>query len=99
MTARPCAAPGRRNPGHPPADRLRSLRRRRHGAVARRCQDQRAQGGPATAGRAALRGKVVTGDAMFTHRDVAQKILDAGGDYLLIVKDNQPELKALSTPR
>jgi len=41
-----------------------------------------------------LGGKVVTGDAMFTHRDVAQKIVDAEGDYVLIVKDNQPELKA-----
>lgn len=41
-----------------------------------------------------LAGKVVTGDAMFTHRDVAQKIRDGGGDYVLIVKDNQPELKA-----
>ncbi|HKB37333.1 MAG TPA: ISAs1 family transposase [Gemmataceae bacterium] len=40
-----------------------------------------------------LRGKVVTGDAMFTHRDVAQQIVEAGGDYVLIVKDNQPELK------
>jgi hypothetical protein len=41
-----------------------------------------------------LAGKVVTGDAMFTHRDVAQEVRDGGGDYLLIVKDNQPELKA-----
>ena len=41
-----------------------------------------------------LEGKVVTGDAMFTHRDVAQAILDKGGDYLLVVKDNQPELRA-----
>jgi hypothetical protein len=41
-----------------------------------------------------LQDKVVTGDAMFTHRDVAQQICDGGGDYLLIVKDNQPELKA-----
>lgn len=40
-----------------------------------------------------LEGKVVTGDAMFTHKDVAQKIVDAKGDYVLIVKDNQPELK------
>src|SRR5262249_7626091 len=31
-----------------------------------------------------LRGKIVTGDAMFTHRDVAQQIVDAGGDYVLI---------------
>lgn len=41
-----------------------------------------------------LEGKTVTGDAMFTHRDVAQKVLDGGGDYILIVKDNQPNLKA-----
>lgn len=41
-----------------------------------------------------LRGKVVTGDAMFTHRDVAEEIRRRGGDYILMVKDNQPELKA-----
>jgi hypothetical protein len=41
-----------------------------------------------------LAGKVVTGDAMFTHRDVAEKVLGGGGDYLLFVKDNQSELKA-----
>jgi hypothetical protein len=41
-----------------------------------------------------LAGKVVTGDAMFTHRDTAQQIRDGRGDYILIVKDNQPELKA-----
>ncbi len=39
-------------------------------------------------------GKVVTGDALFTPRDVAQAIRDAGGDYLLMVKDHQPALKA-----
>jgi hypothetical protein len=38
--------------------------------------------------------KVVTFDAMFTHRDVAEAVLERGGDYLLIVKDNQPTLKA-----
>src|SRR5262249_50107988 len=41
-----------------------------------------------------LRGKVATFDAMFTHRDVAEEVLDQGGDYLFIVKDNQPLLKA-----
>jgi hypothetical protein len=41
-----------------------------------------------------LEGKVVTADAMFTHRDVCQAITDAGGDYLLPVKDNQPTLRA-----
>jgi DDE_Tnp_1-associated/Transposase DDE domain len=41
-----------------------------------------------------LAGKVMTGDAMFTHRDVAQEVRQRDGDYILIVKDNQPELKA-----
>jgi predicted transposase YbfD/YdcC len=29
-----------------------------------------------------LEGKVVTGDAMFTHRDVCEKVTEAGGDYI-----------------
>ena len=41
-----------------------------------------------------LKGKVVTGDAMFTHRDFAQEVRDQGGDYILIVKDNQSQLRA-----
>lgn len=41
----------------------------------------------------ALDGRVVTGDAMFCQRDLCQQIIDDGGDYLLTVKDNQPELK------
>jgi hypothetical protein len=41
-----------------------------------------------------LAGKVVTGDAMFTHRDVAEAVRGGGGDYVLFVKGNQPELKA-----
>lgn len=44
-----------------------------------------------------LTGAVVTGDAMFTHIDVAQKILDGGGDYLLILKENQPTFLADAT--
>ena len=39
-----------------------------------------------------LKGKVVTGDAMFTHRDVCAAVIDGGGDYILPVKDNQPTL-------
>lgn len=39
-----------------------------------------------------LKDRVVTGDAMFCQREVCQKILDSGGDYLIIVKDNQPTL-------
>lgn len=39
-----------------------------------------------------LRGRVVTADAMFTHRDVCAAVLDGGGDYILPAKDNQPNL-------
>lgn len=44
--------------------------------------------------RTVLKGRVVTGDAMFCQRDVCEQILAGGGDYLFVVKDNQPELKA-----
>jgi len=41
-----------------------------------------------------LRGRLVTGDAMFTQRDLSIQIVEAGGDYLWLVKDNQPSLRA-----
>jgi predicted transposase YbfD/YdcC len=36
--------------------------------------------------------KVVTGDAMHTQRGLAAQILEAQGDYVLPVKENQPHL-------
>ena len=39
-----------------------------------------------------IEGKVVTGDAMFCQRDLSQKVLKKGGDYLWAVKANQEEL-------
>lgn len=41
-----------------------------------------------------LTGAVVTLDAMHTQSDTAQAISDAGGDYVLTVKNNQPGLYA-----
>ncbi len=41
-----------------------------------------------------LRDKVITGHAMFCQRDLCQQIVDAEGDYLFTVKDNQRDLKA-----
>lgn len=41
-----------------------------------------------------LRGKVVTADAMFAHRDVCAAVTRGGGDYVLPAKDNQPDLAA-----
>ncbi len=40
-----------------------------------------------------LEGRVVTADALLTQRSLAQAVLDRGGDYLLVVKDNQPTLR------
>ena len=37
--------------------------------------------------------RVVTGDAMFCQRDVCQQIIDSGGHYFVVVKDNQPTLQ------
>lgn len=39
-----------------------------------------------------LEGRVVTMDALLTQRQIAQQIVDAGGDYVMVVKDNQPQL-------
>lgn len=43
--------------------------------------------------RLVLEGRVVVGDAAFCQRDVCRTILDSGGDYLVIVKGNQPALQ------
>lgn len=40
-----------------------------------------------------LEGRVITADSLLTQREIAQSILDSGGDYLLPVKDNQPCLR------
>jgi hypothetical protein len=39
-----------------------------------------------------LRGKVVTGDAMLAQRELSIQIVEAGGEYVWTVKDNQPQL-------
>jgi len=36
-----------------------------------------------------LKGRVFTTDAMHTQRNTCQRIVDGGGDYVMIVKDNQ----------
>jgi len=39
-----------------------------------------------------LRGKIVTGDARLTQRNISIQIVEAGGDYVLPVKENQPQV-------
>jgi hypothetical protein len=41
-----------------------------------------------------LEGAIITGDAIFCQREICKTITDGGGDYLFVVKDNQPEMKA-----
>src|SRR3954454_22759190 len=40
-----------------------------------------------------LHGKVIIGDALLTQHKIVCKIVEGGGDYLLVVKDNQPLLR------
>jgi hypothetical protein len=40
-----------------------------------------------------LEGRVLTMDALFTRRDLARTVVERGGDYVMIVKGNQPELR------
>src|SRR5205807_47533 len=47
---------------------------------------------PALLARIAWPGRVLTGDALFCHRHLCQQVLEAGGDYLVLVKENQPTL-------
>ncbi len=39
-----------------------------------------------------LTGKVLMGDALLTQRSISGSIISKGGDYLLVVKDNHPQL-------
>ena len=41
-----------------------------------------------------IEGAVVTGDAAFTYRSIAEAIKKRGGDYFLFVKANQPDLQS-----
>lgn len=41
-----------------------------------------------------LKGRVITGDAIFCQRELCQEIIEQGGHYFFVVKDNQPTLKA-----
>ena len=49
---------------------------------------------PALVARVAWPGRVLTGDALFCQRALCAQVLAAGGDYLVLVKDNQPTLHA-----
>jgi predicted transposase YbfD/YdcC len=41
-----------------------------------------------------LRGKIVTADALLTQRKISLQIVEAGGEYVFPVKENQPQLRS-----
>lgn len=47
---------------------------------------------PALLARIAWPGRVLTGDALFCQRSLCEQVREAGGDYLLVVKENQGTL-------
>lgn len=47
---------------------------------------------PALLKRLDWHGRVLTGDALFCQRNLCTQVVESGGDYLLIVKENQPRL-------
>jgi hypothetical protein len=40
-----------------------------------------------------LEGMILSGDAEFTQKGICEQVTEGGGDYFLVVKDNQPTLK------
>lgn len=47
---------------------------------------------PALIAQLPWQGRVLTGDALLCQRSLCQQLLEARGDYLLVVKENQPTL-------
>ena len=39
-------------------------------------------------------GWVVTGDALYAQKNLSRQVVEQGGDYFWVVKDNQPTLRA-----
>ncbi len=49
---------------------------------------------PEAIGQSDWQGRVLTGDALYCQQALCTQVVEAGGDYLLIVKENQPTLLA-----
>lgn len=49
---------------------------------------------PEIIGQIDWQGRVLTGDALYCQQNLCTQVVEAGGDYLLIVKENQPTLLA-----
>ncbi len=49
-------------------------------------------GAPKLVDRVNWQGRILTGDALYCQRELCESVLADGGDYLVVVKGNQPEL-------
>jgi predicted transposase YbfD/YdcC len=49
---------------------------------------------PGLSERVDLRGQIVAGDAMQAQHKLSEQVVQLGGDYLWVVKDNQPTMRA-----
>jgi predicted transposase YbfD/YdcC len=58
------------------------------------CHEQGVVLAPALLARIDWRGRVLTGDALFCQRNLCRQVREAGGDYLLVVREHQPALHA-----
>lgn len=56
------------------------------------CHENEISAAPQVLKRLDLRGKIVTGDALLTQRKLSRQIVEAGGDYVFPVKENQPQV-------
>jgi predicted transposase YbfD/YdcC len=58
---------------------------------------------PRLLGRLSLRGRIISGDALFAQPSLSTQVVEAGGHYCWLVKENQPtlldDLRLLFTPR
>lgn len=57
------------------------------------CQENEISAAPRVLKCLDLREKVVTGDALLAQRDLSRQIVEAGGDYVWTVKENQSTLR------
>lgn len=49
-------------------------------------------GAPRLIGSINWQGRIMRGDALYCQRELCEVVLADGGDYLVVVKGNQPEL-------
>ena len=86
---------GSRKQGAPGAHLLSVVSQRLGGTVAQAAVDDKTNEIPVlpeVLRGILLEGRVVTMDALLTQRAVAEAVLEGGGDYVMVAKENQPRL-------